>query len=192
MVGRKDKYIWDSQTFRQHLGAVSLKYDDVLKSKGMDPEKMREHFFRCFGRYNEHLPYGTLVPPDHPVHRTVGAYKDYVIIETNDSDVIYDEGQDLDDHYIEHSGVDINRYFCVSLVENNGVDEFVSHIIEHKKEFPTRYGFAGVEINNEDWTIEDEQKANFIDIAMKYDCLIIDVCKKWGYDRVIKWIKDNN
>ena len=65
---------------------------------------------------------------------------------------------------------------------------FFTYIGEHKY----RYSQCLRDFVDDVFDVTNRQNADFIDITLRYGPTIIDTCEKWGYDRIIKWIKDNN
>jgi hypothetical protein len=43
-----------------------------------------------------------------------------------------------------------------------------------------------------EWSTKPATNANFVEIANRYGLLIVTICEKWGFNPIVKWIKDHN
>jgi hypothetical protein len=168
----------DSLKLRQHLRAISGCGDDGLKQNGLDPENLRKNFFVFFNKsYEEYSP-----QPD--------ALKKMLSEELKDeykSYKIYDLSRSYD-QYIDRwtDGYCNDCYFFVGETQNC---EFVTCDIEYETSTnPT----VNRVLESGSWHIRSKQKANFIDVTVKYHQLIVSICDSWGYKTVVDWIKTNN
>jgi hypothetical protein len=65
---------------------------------------------------------------------------------------------------------------------------FVSAFIQCKKLVHHFYNLN----TDEDWNMINKEFSNFVSITQQNRSVIVDICEKFGYDVIVKWIRDNN
>ncbi len=179
---------WDSLKLRRHLRALSGLHDEQLKSNNLNPDALRKNFYKYSVQCYDCLE------PNHAAHSSLSKEmrdcQSYMIVDIHDFDEAHDLDDTDDERFDEYdkwqaNGYRIDNYLFIGKRKNG---EFFTCRIKEKN----RIDCASSLLYFEDSDIVDEQKANFVDITAKYGLLIVDICEKWGYDTIVKWIKDND
>ena len=158
---------WDSEKIRKHLRAVSGLYDIQLKKNGLDPNKMRHAFHTLFSR-----KYAKLRPNKDlkiELKQIEAKYKKYVI---------YDLCKTTRQHIDGWTNDEQNEYFLFVGEKLNG--DFITRNV-------TRSMTVGmcVPVTDGRWNICDEMKPDFVDITLRFQHLIVDLCEHWTFELIL-------
>lgn len=165
---------WDSVKIRRHLGAVSGCYDKELKQSGFDPQKMRERFYDFFHRKYEKITPTSEMNEALYESNVIQKCKDYLVFDLSKSCIEYVDGFTED---YKH-----DYYFLIG-EKNDG--NFITCEIDYS--IITGYIY-NPELIGGSWSVSKVQDANFVDITKDYHKMIIDICEKWEYERILKCI----
>jgi hypothetical protein len=89
------------------------------------------------------------------------------------------EDYELDEDY----GYQYDKFLLIGLDKNRN---FVSAFIQCKKLVHHFYKLN----TDENWDMINKEFANFVFITQQH--FVVDICEKFGYDFIVKWIRDNN
>ena len=161
---------WDSLKLRQHLRAMSCCYDDTLKKNGLDPTLLRSRFNMFFNK--KYKPMNNIIS-GMKMALELDEYKNYLIF-------------DLDRSYIEKidGWTDGYNHDCYLFIGETKSGDFVS--IDFEFESSELYG---TQLNDGEWLVKNKKPADFIDLTLKYQQIIISICTHWGYEPILQWIK---
>jgi len=166
---------WDSQKIYNHLRAVSGLFESQLIKEGLDPNKMRNMFYQFFSREYE------TIEPNSGLQKELklieAEYKTYVVYDLQEQKNIPVDGWTNDQ---------IEIYYLFVGEKLNG--ELVTrNIIQSYTDVCCPKEFQDEMIS---WSIECNKKANFVNMTLDYHLMIIEICGKWGYQKILDQMVD--
>lgn len=165
----------DSEKLRQYLGAVSGLYGAELRKRNLNPMKLIDQFYNFFQK-----EYSVIIP-SRELYERLEKYrnesKDFMIFDLYKSHQEWHEGWIYGTH---------SDYYLFIGEKKNG--EFFAVNVEYA--ISTDSMGNPIQGTDGQWNAINQQDVNFINLTLDYHRMIIDVCKKWGYERIIKYIKD--
>lgn len=156
---------WDSLKIRKLLRAVSGLHDDELIKHNEDPIHLRNLFYSFFSQ-----KYEMIKEPAIELKQQI-KFENYLVFNLCKSSRVYIDGWTDPE--------DTEEYLLIGETKEG---QFIAKKIEFI--MSGQYDISGR------WSIFKEQKADFVHLTILYHQIIIEICEKWGYDRIVQWIRN--
>lgn len=156
------------------LGAVSYQFEMDFKKKELDPEHFRKLFYNIYHRDVNEVETSIVSDVEFP--------------ECDGEMMMFDT--DTSGGYTQDCG-SCGREWDIYLLfwEKDGT--FFTCIVKKVQYTHMGMSLGGYDEDNHHWEMECEKNANFIDLTVEYHKIVKQICEKFGYGKIIKYIKKN-
>ena len=179
---------WDSKTIRLCLASISFEYEKQLKKANKDSNKLRDLFFMFFNKNkaSRYIPTDDCVKSislrdRHDEKKRVKRDSPYIIYDLDNTWARetpgWTIGDEVDDYLMIYV---VNGKFYQQRIECSVLSDWDNYIEEGEKKS-----------DHCRWYTYEQEVLNFKTILLNHQLFIRTLCEDFGYETVIKCIKND-